>query len=97
MTGTDTKPAAAVEAYFADPGRVGASGGENGRRSSHGPLANLLNAVGASLEPRVSRVGELAGRGAGDARLGPHAASNCGRTGRATAGLHACDREVVIE
>ena len=74
MTGTDTKPAAAVEAYFADPGRVGASGGETGNRSSHGPLANPLDAVGASLEPQVFRVGELAGRGAGDARPGLHAA-----------------------
>ena len=72
---TDTKPAAAVDAYSADPGRVSASGSETGKRSSHGPLlANLLNAVGASLEPRVFRIGELAGQGAGDAYLGLHAA-----------------------
>ena len=91
MTGTDTKPAAAVKAYFADPGRVGASGGETGKRLSHGPLANLLNAVGASLEPRVFRVCELVGRGAGDARLGPHAAKQL-RKDRPRDGQHARPR-----
>ena len=47
MTGTNTKLSAAVETYFADLGRVRASGGATGERSSYGPLANLLNAVGA--------------------------------------------------
>ncbi len=60
MTGTDTKPAAAVEAYYADPGRVGASGGETGKRASHGPLTGLLNAVGASLATLDRRVHEAA-------------------------------------
>ena len=53
MTGTDTKLTAAVEAYFADLGRVRASGGATGERSSYGPLANLLNTVGAALRPKV--------------------------------------------
>lgn len=62
MTDADTKPAAAVEAYFADPERVGASGGETAMPAS-----------------------------------GSMRRSNRGRTGRATVGLHACDREVVVE
>ncbi len=53
MTGTNTKLTAAVEAYFGDLGRVRASGGATGERSSYGPLANLLNAVGATLKPKV--------------------------------------------
>ncbi len=60
MTGTNTKLAAAVEAYFADLGRVRASGGATGERSSYGPLANLLNAVGATLKPKVFCGGEYA-------------------------------------
>ena len=43
----------AVEAYSAHLGQVRASDGATGERSSYGPLANLLNAVGASLEPKV--------------------------------------------
>ena len=48
MTGTNTKLTTVVETYFADLGRVRASGGATGERSSYGPLANLLNAVGAA-------------------------------------------------
>ena len=44
---------AAVETYFADLGRVRASGGATGERSSYGPLANLFNAIGATLTPKV--------------------------------------------
>ena len=36
MTGTNTKLTAAVEAYFTDLGRVRASGGATGERSSYG-------------------------------------------------------------
>ena len=36
----------AVEHYFADLRRVRASGGATGERSTYGPLANLLNAIG---------------------------------------------------
>lgn len=47
MAGTNAKLSAAVEAYFADLGRVRASGGATGERSSYGPLANLINALAA--------------------------------------------------
>ena len=64
----------AVEAYFADLGRIRASGGATGERSSYGPLANLLNAVGATLKPKVFCVGELADQGAGHPDFGLYAA-----------------------
>ena len=68
------KLTAAVETYFTDLGRVRASGGATGERSSYGPLANLLNAVGASLTPKVFCVGELADQGAGHPDFGLYAA-----------------------
>ena len=74
MSRTNTKLAAAVEAYFADLGRVRASGGATGERSSYGPLANLLNAVGVALRPKVFCVGELADHGAGHPDFGLYAA-----------------------
>ena len=74
MTGANTKLTAAVEAYFADLGRVHASGGATGERSSYGPLANLLNAIGATLKPKVFCVGELADQGAGHPDFGLYAA-----------------------
>ena len=64
----------AVEAYFADLARIHASGGATGERSSYGPLANLLNAVGATLKPKVFCVGELADQGAGHPDFGLYAA-----------------------
>ncbi len=74
MTGTNKTLAAAVETYFADLGRVRASGGATGERSSYGPLANLLNAVGASLKPKVFCVGELADQGGGHPDFGLYTA-----------------------
>ena len=74
MTGTNTKLVAAVESYFADLARVRASGGATGERSSYGPLANLLNAVGAALKPKVFCVGELADQGAGHPDFGLYSA-----------------------
>ena len=74
MTGTNTKLTAAVEAYFADLGRVRTSGGATGERSSYGPFANLLNAVGVTLKPKVFCVGELADQGAGHSDFGLYAA-----------------------
>ena len=74
MTGTNVKLTTTVETYFTDPGRVRASGGATGERSSYGPLANLLNAVGASLRPAVFCVGELADQGAGHPDFGLYAA-----------------------
>ena len=73
MTRTTKGLAAAVEAYFADLRRVRASGGATGERSIYGPLANLLNAVGATLKPKVFCVGELADQGAGHPDFGLYA------------------------
>ena len=74
MTGTNTQLVAAAEAYFADLRRIRASGGATGERSSYAPLANLLNAVGAALKPKVFCVGELADQGAGHPDFGLYAA-----------------------
>ena len=74
MTRTNTKLTTVVETYFADLGRVRASGGATGERSSYGPLANLLNAVGVTLKPKVFCVGELADQGAGHPDFGLYAA-----------------------
>ena len=79
MTGTNTKLTTAVEACFADLGRVRASGGATGERSSYGPLANLLNAVGATLKPKVFCVGELSNQGAGHPDFGLYAAKQVQR------------------
>ncbi len=65
MTVSRKKLTAAVEAYFADLGRVYASGGATGERSIYGPLHGLLNAVGAMLKPKVHCVQEPADLGAG--------------------------------
>ena len=70
MSGTNTNLLAAVETYFEDLRRILASGGATGERSHYGPLANLLNAVGATLKPKVFCVGELADQGAGHPDFG---------------------------
>ena len=84
MAGTNAKLITAVETYFADLRRVHASGGATGERSSYGPLANLLNAVGTTLKPKVFCVGELADH---RVRAIPTSASTrrsrCRRAGRA--------------
>lgn len=74
MTATSDKLAKAVEAYCAELHRVRASGGATGERSSYGPLANLLNAVGVTLKPRVFCVQELADQGAGHPDFGLYGA-----------------------
>ena len=74
MTKTTTRLMAVVETYLADLQRVRASGGATGERSSYGPLANLLNAIGATLKPKVFCVGELADQGAGHPDFGLYAA-----------------------
>ena len=61
---------AAVEHYLTDLQRIRASGSATGERSSYGPLANLLNAVGGTLKPKVFCVGELADQGAGHPDFG---------------------------
>ena len=74
MTETNTPLTVAVETYFADLGRVRASGGATGERSSYGPLTTLLNAVGATRTPTVFCVGELADHGAGHPDFGLYGA-----------------------
>ena len=73
-TKTTTRLTTAVETYLADLQRVRASGGATGERSSYGPLANLLNTIGATLKPKVFCVGELADQGAGHPDFGLYAA-----------------------
>ena len=70
MAGLIPKLAAAVETYFEDLRRIRASGGGTGERSYYPPLTNLLNAVGASLKPKVFCISELAQQGAGHPDLG---------------------------
>ena len=71
----------AVAAYFAELKRVAASGGATAEGSAHAPLAGLLNAIGATLKPKVFCVGELADQGAGRPDFGLYTA----RQVRATA------------
>ena len=66
---------AAVQAYLADLRTIRASGGATGERSYYPPLSNLLNAVGATLRPKVTCVTELADHhGAGHPDLGLYTA-----------------------
>ena len=74
MPGTNAKLTTAVEDYLTDLRRIRASGGATAERSSYGPLANLLNAVGSTLKPKVFCVGELADQGAGHPDFGLYAA-----------------------
>ncbi len=74
MAGTNRKLTAAIEAYFADLGRIRGTGGATGELSYHPALRNLLNAVGAALTPKVFCVGELADQGAGRPDFGLYAA-----------------------
>ena len=74
MAATNKKLTTAVEDYLTDLQRIRASGGATGERSSYAPLANLLNAVGGALKPKVFCVGELADQGAGHPDFGLYAA-----------------------
>ncbi|MXW12077.1 MAG: N-6 DNA methylase [Synechococcus sp. SB0668_bin_13] len=74
MTASSAKLTKAVAAYCAELHRIRASGGGTGERSSCGPLATLLNGVGATLKPRVFCVGELANQGAGHPDFGLYGA-----------------------
>ena len=66
----DSKFTQAVEAYFTDLRLVRASGGATNERSLYVPLANLLNAVGGTLRPKVFCVQELADQGVGHPDFG---------------------------
>ena len=74
MPTTATKLTSIVEDYLTDLRRIRASGGGTGERSYYPPLTNLLNAVGATLKPKVFCVGELAEQGAGHPDFGLYAA-----------------------
>ena len=87
------KLVSAVEAYFAGLRQVRASGGATGERSGYGPLAGLLNAVGATLGPKVFCVQELADQGAGHPDFGLYTAKQA-QKGRAREG-QAPERGVV--
>ena len=60
----------AAEQYFSALRRVRTSGGATPERSGYVPLANLLNAVGDALRPKVFCVGEIADQGAGSPDFG---------------------------
>ena len=60
----------AVKAYFTELRLVRGSGGATDERSLYVPLANLLNAVGGALRPKVFCVQELADQGAGHPDFG---------------------------
>ena len=53
----DQKLTTVAKDYFAELRRIRASGGATDERSTYGPLANLLNAVGGTLKPKVFCVG----------------------------------------
>ena len=74
MPTTAAKLTSIVEDYLSDLRRIKASGGATDERSYYSPLTNLLNAVGATLRPKVFCVGELAEQGAGHPDLGLYAA-----------------------
>ena len=74
MTKTTTKLTTSVEEYFTNLRRIRSTGGGTGERSSYGPLANLLNAVGKLFKPKVFCVGELADQGAGHPDFGLYTA-----------------------
>ena len=65
MPAANHKLKAAVEAFFADLRRIRQSGVATGERSTYTPLANLLNAVGATLKPKVRCIVEPTDQGAG--------------------------------
>ena len=79
MSGTKSELRSAVEAYLLDLHRVRASGGATGERSSYGPLAGLLNAVGTTLKPKSFCVQELAEQGAGHPDFGLYTAKQVQR------------------
>ena len=79
MAGTKSQLESAAAAFFAELRRVRASGGATGEESRYPALANLLNAVGAALRPKVFCVSELADQGAGHPDFGLYAAKQAQR------------------
>jgi len=54
-----------VEQYLADMGAIRATQAGTGETSYYPALSNLLNAIGASLSPKVRCVMQLQNKGAG--------------------------------
>ena len=75
----DAELRAAAEAYFEELRRVRASGGATAERSRYTALANLLDAVGGGLKPKVHCITELADQGAGHPDFGLYAADQLRR------------------
>ena len=74
MAATGATLTTIVETYLTDLHRIRASGAATGERSYYPALNNLLDAVGATLKPKVRCVSELADQGAGHPDLGLYAA-----------------------
>ena len=74
MAATGARLTTIVETYLTDLHRIRASGAATGERSYYPALNNLLDAVGATLKPKVRCVSELADQGAGHPDLGLYAA-----------------------
>ena len=70
MASATTKLTQAVEAFFAGLQMIRTSGGATDERSLYVPLANLLNAVGGTLQPKVFCVQEMADQGVGHPDFG---------------------------
>ena len=75
MPANATKLTSIVEQYLSELRILRASGGATGELSTYPALSNLLNAIGATLRPKVFCVVELADQGAGHPDIGLYAAS----------------------
>ena len=64
MPARSDKLRAAVEEYFDDIRKIKTSGGGTAETSYYPPLANLLNAVGTAMKPKVFCISQLAQQGA---------------------------------
>ena len=74
MVATAINMTQAVETYFTGLQLIRSAGGATEERSLYVPLANLLNAVGETLQPKVFCVQELADQGAGHPDFGLYTA-----------------------
>ena len=74
MPANAAKLTSIVEEYLGDLRRLRASGGATGELSTYPALSNLLNAIGATLRPKVFCVVEMADQGAGHPDIGLYAA-----------------------
>ena len=74
MPASSGKLRAAVEDYLDDIRKIRASGGGTAEASYYPPLANLLNAVGNAMKPKVFCISQLAQQGADHPDFGLYAA-----------------------